>query len=97
MGCQKEGKPGHSWVTWDVWSPKTKRGYLVKYIVTKVNDSFSAFSGIDNNFFLTSPRKVNLLFKLSSNCMAQKCWKNENVFLLSTGLKGTIKKPLRNP
>lgn len=46
---------------------KQKEGYLVKYIVTKVSDSFSAFSGIDNNFFLTSPRKVNLLFKLSSN------------------------------
>ena len=36
-------QPGLSWVMWDVLSPKTKRGYLVKYVLMKVIDSLYAF------------------------------------------------------
>lgn len=52
MECQAKGKPDLSWVMCDVF-PKTKRGYLVKYVLMKVIVSMDFF-GIGNTFFYTS-------------------------------------------
>lgn len=57
-------QPGLSWVMWNVLSPQTKKGYLVKYVLTKVIDSpYAFFWGGDWQYFLLYfLEKANLLF-----------------------------------
>jgi len=61
MECQAKGKPGLSLVMCDVF-PKTKRGYLVKYVLMKVIDSLYAFFWNWQYFLLYLLEKANLIF-----------------------------------
>lgn len=54
----------------------------------KVSDGPSALFWNGQDFLLYLLEKANLLFKLNNNCMAQKCWKNENVFSFGIWFEG---------
>lgn len=86
-------QPSLSWVMWNVLSPPNKEGIFSQICIDESDRQslcifFFFFFGIGSTFFYTSQKKPIFFSKLSSNCMVQKCWENENVFLLSTWFEG---------